>query len=94
MSSTNQSDKSVHIKMFTSDYCPFCMRAERLLRERGVQQIEKIHVDGNPQIKADMIALTGQRTVPQIYIGDTYVGGCDDLYALDRAGGLDPLLKG
>lgn len=85
---------TVPVKMYTSQYCPFCVRAERLLTERGVQQIEKIFVDTDPQVKAQMIQLTGRRTVPQIYIGDTHVGGFDDLAAADRAGSLARLLAG
>lgn len=80
------------VRMYTSAVCPFCIRAERLLAERGVQGIEKIRVDLNPSLKEKMIAETGRRTVPQIYIGNTHVGGCDDLFDLDRSGQLLPLL--
>lgn len=80
------------VKMYSSDVCPFCIRAKALLKQRGVQQIDEICVDGDPRARAQMIELTGRRTVPQIWIGDTHVGGCDDLMALDRAGGLVPLL--
>jgi glutaredoxin 3 len=67
--------------------------AERLLKAKGVEVIEKIRVDMEPELRAEMMQKTGRRTVPQIYIGDTHVGGFDDLSALDRAGKLDPLLK-
>jgi glutaredoxin 3 len=70
------------------------MMAERLLKSKGVEDIEKIRIDLDPQQKDIMMEKTGRRTVPQIYIGDTHVGGFDDLSALDRAGGLDPLLQG
>ena len=81
------------IVMYATGVCPFCIRAEQLLKSRGVTEIEKIRIDLNPEERDTMIARTGRRTVPQIYIGDRHVGGCDDLYALDRAGGLAPLLK-
>jgi glutaredoxin 3 len=74
--------------------CPYCVRAERLLEAKGVTDIEKIRVDLDPEQRTLMMQRTGRRTVPQIYIGDTHVGGFDDLHALDQAGGLDPLLKG
>lgn len=80
------------VRMYTSAVCPFCVRAERLLSERGVQNIEKIRVDLDPAQKEKMMAETGRRTVPQIYIGSTHVGGCDDLFDLDRTGKLLPLL--
>jgi glutaredoxin 3 len=80
------------VRMYTSAVCPFCVRAERLLGERGVQNIEKIRVDLDPSQKEKMMAETGRRTVPQIYIGSTHVGGCDDLFDLDRAGKLLELL--
>lgn len=82
------------IRMYTSKVCPFCVRAEKLLTERGVTSINKIFVDTDPEIKIRMMEETGRRTVPQIYIGDRHVGGFDDLAALDRAGGLKPLLEG
>lgn len=82
------------VKMYSTEYCPYCDRAKRLLRERGVEQIDEVRVDLNPHERALMVERTGQRTVPQIFIGDTHVGGCDDLYALDRRGGLVPLLQG
>ncbi len=78
--------------MYTSAVCPYCVRAEQLLRRKGVTEIEKIRVDLDPERRREMMDKTGQRTVPQIYIGDTYVGGSDELHALDHAGKLDPLL--
>ncbi|GAB3184175.1 glutaredoxin 3 [Hydrogenophaga aquatica] len=80
------------VKIYSSDYCPYCMRAKALLRERGVAQWEEIVVDGKPDVRAAMKELTGRTSVPQIFIGDTHVGGCDDLHALDARGGLTPLL--
>jgi glutaredoxin 3 len=80
--------------MYTSAVCPYCTRAERLLDAKGVTDIEKIRVDLDPEQKVVMMQKTGRRTVPQIYVGDTHVGGFDDLYALDQAGKLDPLLNG
>jgi glutaredoxin 3 len=82
------------VKMYTTLVCPFCQRAKMLLKQRGVAQIEEIRVDLNPGERDAMIELTGRRTVPQIFIGDTHVGGCDDLIALDQRGGLMPLLQG
>jgi glutaredoxin 3 len=81
------------VKMYVTGYCPYCTMAERLLRAKGVAEIEKIRVDLEPALRVEMMALTKRRTVPQIYIGEKHVGGFDDLSALDRAGGLDPLLK-
>lgn len=78
--------------MYATGWCPYCLRAEALLKSKGVSAIEKIRVDTEPGRKDEMIEKTGRRTVPQIYIGDVHVGGFDDLYALDRAGKLDPLL--
>jgi glutaredoxin 3 len=78
--------------MYSTAVCPFCVRAEALLKARGVAEIEKLRIDLDPQLRDEMMEKTGRRTVPQIYIGDTHVGGCDDLMALDRAGGLAPLL--
>ena len=78
--------------MYTTAVCPYCMMAERLLTSKGVQ-IEKVRVDLAPERRVEMMEKTGRRTVPQIYIGATHVGGYDDLAALDRAGKLDPLLK-
>lgn len=80
------------VLMYTSAVCPYCINAERLLRNKGVTDIEKIRVDLQPERRAEMMEKTGRRTVPQIYIGDQHVGGFDDLHALDVAGGLDPLL--
>lgn len=80
------------VTMYSTQVCPYCMRAEALLKARGVQQIEKILIDTNPERRAEMMERTGRRTVPQIYIGDTHVGGFDDLSALDRNGDLTPLL--
>lgn len=81
-----------HVKMYTSMSCPYCYRAKALLQARGVEQIEEVVVDGQPALRADMTAITGRTSVPQIFIGTTYVGGCDDLHALDARGGLLPLL--
>jgi glutaredoxin 3 len=80
------------VRMYTTQVCPFCVRAKALLRQRGVEQIEEIRVDTDPAQRDHMIEITGRRTVPQIFIGDTHVGGCDDLIALDQKGGLAPLL--
>jgi len=80
------------IRMYCTDFCPYCVRAEMLLKSKGVGNITKILVDSIPDGFKDMIALTGRRTVPQIFIGDQHIGGYDDLAALDRRGGLDPLL--
>ena len=80
------------VLMYATAGCPYCIRAEQLLRSKGVQEIEKIRVDLDPVRRNEMVNRTGQRTVPQIYIGDTHVGGCDDLVALNSAGELDPLL--
>jgi glutaredoxin 3 len=80
------------VKMYTTQVCPYCVRAKALLQQRGVQQIEEIRVDLHPERRDEMIGLTGRRTVPQIFIGPTHVGGCDDLVALDRRGELLPLL--
>jgi len=83
----------VSVKMYTTQVCPYCHRAKALLRQRGVEQIDEIRVDLHPQERDKMIQITGRRTVPQIFIGDTHVGGCDDLMALDRQGALAPLLQ-
>lgn len=80
------------VKMFTTAVCPFCIRAKQLLKQRGVDAIEEIRVDVDPGARQVMMSLTGRRTVPQIFIGDTHVGGCDDLVALDQQGQLAPLL--
>ena len=80
------------VLMYATGVCPYCLMAERLLRAKGVNDIEKVRVDVDPARRVEMTERTGRRTVPQIYIGDRHVGGYDDLAALDRAGGLDPLL--
>ena len=80
------------VKMYTTQVCPYCQRAKALLKQRGVAAIEEVRIDLDPVQREQMIALTGRRTVPQIFIGDTHVGGCDDLIALDQRGGLAPLL--
>ena len=85
---------SAPVVMYCTAVCPYCVMAERLLSSKGITEIQKIRVDLEPQQRDLMIQKTGRRTVPQIYIGDTHVGGFDDLSALDRAGGLDPLLQG
>ena len=82
------------VMMYTTGVCPYCNMAERLLKSKGVEEIEKIRVDLEPEQRVAMMEKTGRRTVPQIYIGDTHVGGFDDLSALDHAGKLDPLLQG
>jgi glutaredoxin 3 len=81
------------VKMYTSMVCPYCQRAKQLLKSRGVDQIDEVRVDLQPALRDEMIELTGRRTVPQIFIGSTHVGGCDDLIALDQCGGLAPLLS-
>ena len=82
------------VKMYTTAVCPYCVQAKRLLSARGVQKIEEVRVDTHPEERVRMMELTGRRTVPQIFIGQTHVGGCDDLMALDNQGGLLPLLQG
>jgi glutaredoxin 3 len=81
------------VKMYTTQVCPFCIRAKMLLKQRGVEQIDEIRVDLDPSQRDTMMEITGRRTVPQIFIGSTHVGGCDDLLALDQRGGLMPLLE-
>ena len=81
------------IRMYSTAVCPFCQRAEMLLKSKGIAEIEKIRIDLDPARRDEMIEKTGRRTVPQIYIGEVHVGGFDDLAALDRAGKLDPLLR-
>ena len=76
------------VKMYSTAVCPYCIRAKQLLRERGVEQIEEIRVDLDRSQRGQMMEITGRRTVPQIFIGQTHVGGCDDLVALDERGGL------
>ena len=80
------------VKMYTTAVCPYCTRAKQVLKARGVEQIEEIRIDTDPAVRTHMMEITGRRTVPQIFIGDTHVGGCDDLMALDARGGLTPLL--
>lgn len=81
------------VKMYTTAVCPYCIRAKQLLKARGVAQIEEIRIDLLPTEREHMMSTTGRRTVPQIFIGSTHVGGCDDLVALDARGGLIPLLQ-
>lgn len=83
-----------NVTMYCTAVCPYCVRAEMLLKQRGVSDIQKIRIDLDPAQRATMMERTGRRTVPQIYIGETHVGGFDDLAALDRANGLMPLLAG
>ncbi len=80
------------VTMYTTQVCPFCVRAKALLKQRGVEQIKEIRIDLDPVQRQHMMEITGRRTVPQIFIGETHVGGCDDLIALDQRGGLLPLL--
>jgi len=80
------------VKMYTTQVCPYCQRAKALLKQRGVAAIEEIRIDLDPVQRDHMVAVTGRRTVPQIFIGETHVGGCDDLIALDQRGALMPLL--
>jgi glutaredoxin 3 len=82
------------VRMYSTATCPFCLRAKALLRQRGVEAIDEIRIDERPRERDAMVRLTQRRTVPQIFIGETHVGGCDELVALDRAGGLEPLLAG
>lgn len=85
---------TARVRMYTTAVCPYCIRAKQLLKSRGVTDIEEIRVDLQPEQRDEMMRITQRRTVPQIFIGDTHVGGCDDLYALDAAGKLAPLLAG
>ena len=82
------------VKMYTTAVCPFCVRAKQILKSKGVDQIDEVRVDMLPDERVKMMESTGRRTVPQIFIGDIHVGGCDDLVALDSRGGLLPLLNG
>lgn len=82
-----------NVRMYTTAVCPYCTRAKQILKSKGVEQIEEIRIDTDPVQRQQMMEMTGRRTVPQIYIGDTHVGGCDDLIALDGRGGLVPLLQ-
>jgi len=84
---------TARVVMYSTAVCPYCMMAERLLKSKGIENIEKIRIDLDPEQRDIMMQKTGRRTVPHIYIGDTHVGGFDDLSALDRSGGLDPLLQ-
>ena len=81
------------VVMYVSGYCPYCTMAEKLLRSRGVEEIDKVRVDLHPDQRAEMIRKTGRRTVPQIYIGETHIGGSDDLARLDQQGGVIKLLS-
>jgi glutaredoxin 3 len=81
------------VVMYATGVCPFCLMAERLLKSKGVAEIEKVRVDLEPERRQEMMQRTGRRTVPQIYVGARHIGGYDDLAALDRAGGLDALLS-
>ena len=85
---------TAQVTMYTTAICPYCIRAERLLESKGIKNIDKIRVDLDPEQRQVMMQKTGRRTVPQIYVGETHVCGFDDLYALDQAGRLDPLLNG
>lgn len=82
------------VTMYTTLVCPYCIRAKMLLKQRGVAEIDEVRIDTDPAQRQLMMEKTGRRTVPQIFIGDTHVGGCDDLIALDQRGGLAPLLAG
>ena len=82
------------VRMYTTAVCPYCTMAKRLLQGKGVSSIEELRVDQNPVLREAMMSSTGRRTVPQIFIGETHVGGCDDLIALDQRGGLLPMLAG
>jgi glutaredoxin 3 len=81
------------VKMYTTAVCPYCTRAKQILKAKGVELIEEVRIDLDPVQRDHMMKITGRRTVPQIYVGDTHVGGCDDLMALDAKGGLVPLLQ-
>ncbi len=81
------------VKMYTTAVCPYCVRAKQILKAKGVETIEEIRVDTHPEARLHMMEITGRRSVPQIFIGDTHVGGCDDLMALDERSGLMPLLQ-
>jgi glutaredoxin 3 len=84
---------SASVLMYTTAVCPYCIRAKQLLKSRGVNEIEEVRIDLDPQRRDEMMQKTQRRTVPQIFIGETHVGGCDDLIAIDRAGKLMPLLE-
>jgi glutaredoxin 3 len=85
---------SASVLMYTTAVCPYCIRAKQLLKSRGVNEIEEVRIDLDPQLRDEMMQKTQRRTVPQIFIGETHVGGCDDLIAIDKAGKLMPLLEG
>jgi glutaredoxin 3 len=85
---------SASVLMYTTAVCPYCIRAKQLLKSRGVNEIEEVRIDLDPQRRDEMMQKTQRRTVPQIFIGETHVGGCDDLIAIDKAGKLMPLLEG
>ncbi len=81
------------VTLYTTAVCPYCVRAKQVLKAKGVEQIHEVRIDTDPAQRDHMMRITGRRTVPQIFIGDTHVGGCDDLIALDAKGGLVPLLN-
>ena len=81
------------VKMYTTAVCPYCTRAKQILKSKGVEQIEEVRIDVDPAARDHMMQITGRRTVPQIFVGETHVGGCDDLMALDAKGALVPLLQ-
>jgi glutaredoxin 3 len=81
------------VKMYTTAVCPYCIRAKSVLKAKGIEKIEEIRIDQDPEAMKHMMEITGRRTVPQIFIGSTHVGGCDDLMALDSVGGLVPMLQ-
>lgn len=81
------------VKMYTTAVCPYCVRAKQVLKSKGVEQIEEIRIDMDPAARTEMMEITGRRSVPQIFVGSTHVGGCDDLIALDAKGDLLPLLN-
>jgi glutaredoxin 3 len=81
------------VKMYTTAVCPYCTRAKQILKAKGVEHIEEVRIDTDPVQREHMMQITGRRTVPQIFIGATHVGGCDDLMALDAQGGLQSLLQ-
>lgn len=85
---------SAHVLMYTTAVCPYCVRAKQLLKARGVETIEEVRIDLDPARREEMMQKTQRRTVPQIYIGETHVGGCDDLFAIDKEGKLQALLAG
>ena len=89
---TEEDEPMTPVKMYTTQVCPYCMQAKALLKQRGVEQIEEIRIDLDPVQREQMMAITGRRTVPQIFIGNTHVGGCDDLLALDQQGALGTML--